>query len=72
MKFSEKQREQSTTEQQQTMEHVKGTWEPTGRASWTELAQFEQQNKYCSIDLEPKASSKHLGIHPDINPCFNK
>lgn len=54
MKFLRKQREQNTTEQQQTMGHVQGTWEPTGRAYWTELAQFEQQNKYCGIGLEPK------------------
>lgn len=61
IKFSKKQREQNTTEQQQTMGHVKGTWEPMGRANWPELAQFEQQNKYCGIGLEPKVEVNICG-----------
>ena len=39
-----KEMEQNTAEHEQTMGHVTGTWEPTERANWPKLAQFEQQN----------------------------
>lgn len=44
MKCSKKQKGGKHNGSQTNKEHVTGTWKPTERANWPELAQFEPQD----------------------------